>query len=707
MLNHTYTSVKNANLVDCGKKQHIPSQPLPLLRENFLGEYRTELDKKKVLSNLGIATELSLEWEFIKGDIGRSTALMAELDSRTKYISKIDGFQKTLIEGIQYLENIIGGDQESEKEQNTRISNLETQCQNINTELETLKEYLRDDIEINISNITTQLETITEKVNNITNLIQVSGKANNAIVLLLEDSDQLQEGETPGLYVPDLSTELSTATSNIEKLQTDINSINESLDDFVTKEELGGDDFNFVKQEEYDSYVEESETRFVNIESELDKTVKTGEDGHVDTLYVNTISKNNNDDSIKITDSFEVTSGVPLDIRFVVKNLEQLHSLKPLVCYPGMGVIVQDQASLYILRDPIDGIIDEDYIKDKNGTNWKCPEDLIIEVLTQEEYDKKVEEDSINPNMFYYIHEEVVEEPVRQDYDTDEAYTEALNKWLRVLQQKYMSAVWGQEIESLVSSKASNTAVKSLETQIIDLKILIDSLSGGSSGINLKILNEQVNENTSNINSLNQISQNIQESLEQFQTNVSENYVTTESITTENPETNYIFVKKSEFQTYTDQHASEIAEQITTNNIITENVKFGDNSLNTNETDLMFNNQKIALLNEVPNIELVDYTDFDPESDLDDQTYYYVYNATERYITGTEFDSYKEVQSGNLSTISDNINKNSQSIGDLISLSTSNKNNLVIAINELVSKIDTLTQQLNEVQERLNNLGGV
>ena len=51
MLNHTYTSVKNAKVVDCGKKEKIPSQPFPLLRDNFLGEYRTELDKKKVLAN--------------------------------------------------------------------------------------------------------------------------------------------------------------------------------------------------------------------------------------------------------------------------------------------------------------------------------------------------------------------------------------------------------------------------------------------------------------------------------------------------------------------------------------------------------------------------------------------------------------------------------------------------------------------------------
>jgi hypothetical protein len=59
-------------------------------------------------------------------------------------------------------------------------------------------------------------------------------------------------------------------------------------------------------------------------------------------LFVNTISKNNTDGNIKLTDSFELEAGIPLDIRFVVKNLEELHSLKPWVCYPGMGVIVSN-----------------------------------------------------------------------------------------------------------------------------------------------------------------------------------------------------------------------------------------------------------------------------------------------------------------------------------------------------------------------------
>jgi hypothetical protein len=33
-----------------------------LIKENFLSEFKTELDKKKVLKNLGINQDLSLEW---------------------------------------------------------------------------------------------------------------------------------------------------------------------------------------------------------------------------------------------------------------------------------------------------------------------------------------------------------------------------------------------------------------------------------------------------------------------------------------------------------------------------------------------------------------------------------------------------------------------------------------------------------------------
>lgn len=689
MLSPTYTSVKNANLVDCGKKQHIPSQPLPLLRDKFLGEYRTELDKKKVLANLGIATDLSLEWEYIKGDIGRSEALMNELDSRTKYISKIDGFQKTLIQGIEYLETIVGSEEEVEAAQNKRLTDLETLTTSINEDLSKLKTYLEETIEVNIETLTTNLNTITEKVNNITELIKVSTKAGNALTLVSED--QLEEGETPGLYVPDLSEDLNTASENISKLQSGVEEINKSLETFVTKEELGGGDFNFVKQDVFDKHTEDVQKTIETIETELDNAVKTGEDGHVNTLYVNTISKE--EGNIKVTDSFEVTSGIPLDIRCVVKTIDELYALDPKICYAGMGVIVSSQSSLYILREPITGEINEDYIKDSNS--WKCPEDLIIEVLTQEQFDKKESEGDINPHMFYYIIEEDVEEPRREDFEDEESYQAALNSWLRVLQQKYMSAVWGREIEDLVSKRASVESVKSLGEVINEVKNTIQDIQGGDTNTSIKTLGDRVANNTETLNNLTKedgVIPTIQKEIDVLQ----DTSVTIDSITIDDPSKEYIFVKKTAFDAYKDQHLQEIAEQVTTKNVITENITFGENIVNTIDDSLTFNGDKIALDKQVPVIELIESDAYTKLPEIDDNKYYYIYDVKDQYVLNSELSKYQEQVAEKIQNIQNQAITNKFSIGTIDDLLTPLKLDLVTSINDVYTRILGLQDTQNQ-----------
>ena len=482
MLNHTYTSVKNANLVDCGKKQHIPSQPSPLIKENFLGEFRTELDRKKVLANLGIATSLSLEWGNIKGDIGDSNALMSELDSRTKYVTKIGEFKDqviSLIDGISYLESIAGNDQDSEIEQNNRLSDLEELTEDLLVDLEEVTDYLENTIEVNIQDIQTTLDNITQNVNNITNLIKVSTKEGNALTLLkVED---VGEGEQPGLYVPDLSGTLSDATDSITTLQDEVANIQQSLDTFVTKEDLGGGSFDFVDKEEFEDFTDKTDDAISDIKKELKTAVKTGEDGHVDTLYVNKIGKNNNDEHIKITDSFEVQSGIPLDVRCVVETIDDLLKLPANICYAGMGVIVNAQSALYILRKPNEGVsITQQYIS--NEQNWKCPEDLVTVALSRDEYNNLPEKSN---NIFYYVYEEDptrIDAPNREDFDTLEEYEQALQEWkdsLKVLSDMYMSASWGTDIEKGLSEKASKTHLQQLATEVETLKKLV-GISGGS-----------------------------------------------------------------------------------------------------------------------------------------------------------------------------------------------------------------------------------
>ena len=662
MLNHTYTSVKNANLVDCGKKQHIPSQPSALLRDNYLGEYRTELDKKKVLANLGIATDLSLEWEYIKGDIGKSKALMDELDARTKYISEIDGFQKTVIESIAYLESVVGGEQEGEEEQNQRLTDLETLTDELVIDLEEVKEYLTETIEVNIDKLEEDLGAITEKVNNITDLIQVSSKTGNALRLVGED--ELEEGETPGLYVPDLSDEISKTTKDIETLRTDVDKV---LESYVTKEELGGGDFDFVNQDDFEAYMDVTDEEISDIKEDLKNTVKTGEDGHVDTLYVNKISKNNDDGNIKITDSFEPESGIPLDIRAVVEDLEELCALPVTICYPGMGVIVNSISSLYILRNPKSGErLTQEYVS--NIHNWKCPEDLVTVALTREEYESLEE---INPNVFYYIYEEEVKltkEPKRENFLTDEEFQEAWKVWtdsLKVLSQEYMSASWGIDIENKLALKASSQSVLKLNQEI-------DKIKGGDDNLSLESINKEISDLKDTDVTLEQRLDEILKTTEDVEegrivnvenqiTLVNENlksYITKDELTELSG--NFNFVKPDDYNTDKEAFKASLAEKV-----VTKAIDLNGNLIEVNEGILHVDSEPIAKTSEVPVIEVLTQTEYDNLETKDTNVYYYTYDSETIYVTQTELARKLKSMQDQITALSRTISTLEKSIEDL------------------------------------------
>ena len=692
MLNPLHASVKNANLVDCGKKQHISSKPIPLLKDNFLGEFRTELDKKKVLANLGIATSLSLEWEYIQGDIGRSKALMQELDTRTKYISEIDGFQKSVIEGLKYLETIIGSEVDDETEQNNRLEVLEYSLQNLNKSLNDLQDYLSNTVELNISTLEQALQDVSDKVNNITNLIQVSTQEGNALSLL--------SGDNPGLYVHDLSSAVTKATEDIDSINKNVTTIQQNLESFVTKEDLGGGNFNFVNQDSFDSYTSTTNAAISEIKSDLQNTVKTGEDGHVDTLFVNQISKNNNDDNIKITDSFEVESGIPLDVRFVVENLEELLALSYKVCYSGMGVIVNSLSSLYILRKPAEGVkISQEYVS--NIYNWKCPEDLVTVALSRQDYENLEE---INPNVFYYVYEEEVkrtQEPKPEEFASTEEYEKAFNDWvdsLKTLSQEYMSAAWGVDIENKLGKKANQVSVNALNENIKALQNQLDSISGGDSDTSLSSLAERLTSTESDLQYLlgtegtdeepstqGKITE-IENIITTLDTKVSEQYVSKESITNENNSEDYIFVKKTDYNQDLSNRDKELSEKITTkvvetDSVSTEQIDIAELSLTSDGTDLLLNEKEVALIEDVPKIVYLTQAEYDAlvsSGELDSDTYYYT-NNEEIYVTKTEFDS-----------------KNTQLNNSIKAANT--------VINDLTSKVTQLESQMLELLETIESL---
>ena len=641
MLNHTYTSVNNANLVDCGKKQHIPSQPSALLRDNFLGEYRTELDKKKVLANLGIVTDLLLEWEYIKGDIGKNATLMQELDSRTKYISEIDGFQKTLADGLRYLETVIGSEEEKESIQDERLSALETSSEGLLKSLNEVKTYLETSVDVSIDKLETDLATITEKVNNITELIQVSNKEGNALRLL--GQEELKEGETVGLYVPDLSQEVSDSSAKIIELQDSVGSIQKSLDTFVTKEELGGGDFDFVDQDDFDDYTDTTDEKISEIEEALKNTVKTGEDGHVDTLYVNTISKNNDDSNIKITDSFDVQSGIPLDIRFVKENLEELCALPVAVCYPGMGVIVNSLSALYILRKPEnDAPLTQEYVS--NANNWKCPEDLVTVALTREEYENLEE---INPYVFYYVYEDEItrtQEPKRSEYASDKEFALAWDQWvnsLKTLSQEYMSASWGVDIETKLGKKASTESLNKVLDEIAKIKGNGDGPSLDSLSASIEELQQQDEAIKTVVDEILTKSDGSDSGrLVDVETSISEitkslsDYVTKEDL--QDSDNDFIFVNKDTYQEDQESFKQQLAEGITTQQLETEQVKLNGATLTVTDDRLNYSNKQVAHVDELPQLQVLSEEEYNKLEEINEDTYYYTYDNEESLATKSD-----------------------------------------------------------------------
>ena len=639
MLNHTYTSVKNANLVDCGKKQHISSQPSPLLKDNFLGEFRTELDRKKVLANLGIATDLSLEWANIKGDVASNKALVNELDARTKYISELHGVQKTLIEGINYIESVIGGEQEGEEEQNQRLSDLETLAEDLLVDLEELQDYLTDTIEVNIDKLETDLESITEKINNINDLIQVSSKSGNALRLI--GNDELNEGETPGLYVPDLSDKLDTTSTNVETLQTEVTNIKSNLDNFVTKEELGNDGFDFVNQGDFDTFVNSTSTTLSNIQGELKQTVKTGEDGHVDTLFVNTISKNGEHPNIKISNSFEVDSSIPLDIRSVKNTLEELYQIPANTCYPGMGVIVASTSSLYILRKPENGAsVTQEFVA--NPASWRCPEDLVTVALTLTDYEALKDRGELNENVFYYIYEEDItrtKEPNRDDFDTDEEFDLAWQEWvdsLKTLSQEYMSASWGVTIEEKLSEKASTQSLNILAQEIESIKGS-DGTSLGSLHTTIQEVQTSVKDVTETVETILNVSDegevgrlvDVEKSVTQLSSDLTNDYVRLDKL--EELSGGFNFATPEDLSDAIDDVENSIKESISTAEVLLNETK-----LTTENGSLLVGDSLVAKASDIPSIQVLSQQEYNDIPKKDDNVYYYTFDGDDIYVTKSE-----------------------------------------------------------------------
>lgn len=260
MIQSIYTSVNNAELVSCGKKgTTIKSEPIPLLRNNFLSEYRTELEKAKVRKNLGIADEASLIWGNIDGTIEEQKDLVQYIEQKWAYTSDVSEDIQTVKDALDYALFFISqyeANTEEIEELNQKIEQLKqlisqteqslqedinTNTENINTITQNIEEINKqiEDINSNIENIDVDKNILNWIKNSLENSktiklvddttleVILSEQEDNAIKLLQQQelSEGIEPSEhptVPGLYVKDLEPLVTNNSQNIKDISTKV-----------------------------------------------------------------------------------------------------------------------------------------------------------------------------------------------------------------------------------------------------------------------------------------------------------------------------------------------------------------------------------------------------------------------------------------------------------------------------------------------------
>ena len=258
MIQSTYTSVSNADIVPCSKKgQSIKSEPIPLLRNNYLGEYRTELEKAKVRKNLGIADEYSLQWGNIEGFVESQEDLVNYIESKWEYTNEISEDISTVSEALDYVIYFVSNfksDTESIQRLFIEISNLQTVLNSTKAELQkniqsntvSIGSILTSIVTIDqqIATINQQIVTLNDsltKINvdaNILNWVKNNTQNSETIKMLenntLESKISEIEGNAlyinQGLFVKDYSEEISKLSIIEENIKANSEAIQNSND---------------------------------------------------------------------------------------------------------------------------------------------------------------------------------------------------------------------------------------------------------------------------------------------------------------------------------------------------------------------------------------------------------------------------------------------------------------------------------------------
>lgn len=242
MIQSIYTQVSNADIVSCGKKgQVIKSDPIPLLRNNYLGEYRTELEKAKVRQNLNIPDTVVQKWGNLTGFIEEQTDLIDYVNSLIEYKHSVSQDITTVKQALDYALYFVSNYKTNDEAVKTLTQEVTTIKKLINsTEQELQKDIDKNSLDINklnqdvttineaIQQINQDIETI-DVDKNILNWIQKSLEnstsielVNNTLQMKVSAEEKNAIDTTNGLFVKDFTEEITTLVTEQETLKTEV-----------------------------------------------------------------------------------------------------------------------------------------------------------------------------------------------------------------------------------------------------------------------------------------------------------------------------------------------------------------------------------------------------------------------------------------------------------------------------------------------------
>lgn len=528
MINNFYSTISNGNLVDkCSHKQHhVPEQPY-LLKNKFLSEFRTALEKAKVRANLGIADSETLFWGNIQGDISEQQDISKYINSllaldysiennfdagdnfqniknvRDAAITCLDYLSRFKGEGAEIqaldrkikdiLKNLYAVDNLDDvsssqggviNELTAAVESLQQSLGNPEATVEEIEERL-----IQVEEGVSEINEVLQDINNLLVVYKPTDGTQNALQII-EDEEIEQNGEIitrkGGLYVKDLqpqidelndeingdSGKISVLQKDIQKNAEDISTNKDSIDNLQTQKipsidkEIADIKRDYVSKESLGS--SSPIVTDDKLQQKLNNYVKTDS-----TARLAGITSNN--DTINVDKPFNFTTNDPGDSRRYVAKKEDL--LKITNYWPGMEVIVIEDALMYILKkdgDPTDPTY--------NG--WKIADNLKIEVLSIDEFEERQKAGELNPLVYYYIYSDPItfkEYPKREDYSSEEDFKYAEELWRKdtyILQNQYMSAAWGQDLDNRIKGKVDNANFTTALNRIAVIEAFFNSKEG-------------------------------------------------------------------------------------------------------------------------------------------------------------------------------------------------------------------------------------